>query len=57
MCLAWSASLARPVASELGSVMPPTGNQPSPTANAVSSSIPSQKSGMAYVAMVNVVTE
>ena len=52
MCLAWSASFARPVASELGSTMPPTGNQPSPTANAVSSSMPSQKSGMAYVAMV-----
>ena len=35
--------------------MPPTGNQPSVTAKNDSSSIPSQKSGIEYVAIVNVV--
>ena len=45
--------LRDPVASEFGSVMPPTGNQPSTTANVTSSSIPSQKSGIEYVAIVN----
>ena len=55
MCCAWSASCASPVASDAGSSMPPTGNQPSVTANSDSSSIPSQKSGIEYVAIVNVV--
>ena len=35
--------------------MPPTGNHPNPTANRVSRSIPSQKSGIEYVPIVNVV--
>ena len=45
----------RPVAVEVGSWSPPTGNQPSVTANSDSSSIPSQKSGIEYVVIVNVV--
>ena len=36
--------------------MPPTGNQPRPTANATNSSIPSQKSGIEYVVIVKPVT-
>ena len=46
MCCAWSASLATPVAFEVGSTIPPTGNHPSATAKKVSRIIPSQKSGI-----------
>ena len=46
MCCAWSGSFARPVAVEDGSSIPPTGNQPSATANTVSRIIPSQNSGI-----------
>ena len=43
------ASCAMPASrSEVGSSMPPIGNQPSATANSDSSSIPSQKSGIEY---------
>jgi hypothetical protein len=35
--------------------MPPTGNQPRPTARPESSSMPSQKSGMEYSVIVTVV--
>ena len=46
MWCAWSASFASPVSFESGSVIPPTGNQPSFTEKKVSSSIPSQNSGI-----------
>jgi hypothetical protein len=53
-CCAWSSTFASP-SSVPGSWSPPTGNQPSDTAKTESRSIPSQKSGIEYVAIVNVV--
>ena len=55
MWRSWSPSSASPVASDVGSCRPPIGNQPRVTPNSDSSSIPAQKSGIEYVAIVNVV--
>ena len=43
------------MAVEVGSSSPPTGNHPSVTASSVSSTIPSQKSGMDHVPTLNAV--